>query len=191
MIFNNHHNLEGRHAFLSPSKYYWVDYTFEKLTESYRNMKAVTEGVELHDFARRCIERRIKLPRKKDTLNLYVNDAIKYGLTPEQPLYFSDNCFGTADAIGFDEDTQTLRIFDLKTGSGKTDMRQLKIYAALFFLEYSDNWDVTLHDHDISIILRIYQSKAFREEIAEKDDILRIMGTIVSFDTLIESLKLE
>lgn len=183
MIFHDHHNLEGQHAFLSPSKYYWVDYTPERLAEAYHNAKAVTEGVELHDFARRCIERKVKLPRKKATLNLYVNDTIKYGLTPEQPLCYSDNCFGTADAIGFDEATQTLRIFDLKTGSGRTDMRQLKIYAALFLLEY---------ETDISeFVLRIYQSKEFREERPSLDDIRRIAGIIVEFDTLIEQFKLE
>lgn len=188
MMFHSHRNLEGQHAFLSPSKYYWVDYTPEKLAESYRNMQAVSEGVELHDFARRCIERRIKLPRKKDTLNLYVNDAIRYGLTPEQPLYYSDNCFGTADAIGFDEDTQTLRIFDLKTGNGRTDMRQLKIYAALFFLEYSD---VMSREETPEIILRIYQNKEHREEIVSIDDILTIADTIVHFDILVEQFKLE
>lgn len=188
MIFCNHRELEGKHAFLSPSKYYWVDYNPERLVEAYRNAKAVTEGVELHDFARRCIERKVKLPRKKTTLNLYVNDAIKYGLTPEQPLYYSDNCFGTADAIGFDEATQTLRIFDLKTGSGRTDMRQLKIYAALFFLEYRDV--VCLEGHP-TVILRIYQSKEFREEIVDVEDIHIIMNTIVDFDILIHNFQLE
>lgn len=183
MIFHDHRDLEGQHAFLSPSKYYWVDYTPEKLEESYHNAKAVQEGVELHDFARRCIERRVKLPRKKDTLNLYVNDAIKYGLTPEQPLYYSDNCFGTADAIGFDEATQTLRIFDLKTGRGKTDMRQLKIYTALFLLEYGV--DIC------EIQLRIYQNREFREERPSLDDIRVIAGIVVEFDTLVEQFKLE
>lgn len=185
MNFHDHRNLEGQHAFLSPSKYYWVDYTPERLAEAYRNAKAVTEGVELHDFARRCIERKVKLPRKKATLNLYVNDAIKYGLTPEQPLYYSDNCFGTADAIGFDEATQTLRIFDLKTGSGRTDMRQLKIYAALFFLEYAFPVEGT------TVILRIYQNKEFREEKIESDDIWKIMDTITEFDVLVEQFKRE
>lgn len=188
MIFHDHRNLEGQHAFLSPSKYYWVDYTPERLAEAYHNAKAVTEGVELHDFARRCIERKVKLPRKKVTLNLYVNDAIKYGLTPEQPLYYSDNCFGTADAIGFDEATQTLRIFDLKTGSGRTDMRQLKIYAALFFLEYGS---IMNREETPEIILRIYQSKEFREEIVSIDEILEIADTITNFNILIEQFKLE
>ena len=187
MIFHEHRNLEGQHAFLSPSKYYWVDYTPERLAEAYRSAKAVTEGVELHDFARRCIECKVKLPRKKATLNLYVNDAIKYGLTPEQPLYYSDNCFGTADAIGFDEATQTLRIFDLKTGSGRTDMRQLRIYAALFFLEY----DIPIQEGDVMTILRIYQNREFREEVVDAVDILTVMDTIVNFDILVNQFKLE
>lgn len=176
MRFHDRRELEGKHAFLSPSKYYWIDYDQERLAEAWNNSRAMEEGVELHDFARRCIERRVKLPRKKDTLNQYVNDAIKYGLTPEQPLYYSENCFGTADAIGFD-DSATLRIFDLKTGKGRTDMRQLKIYAALFMLEY----DIAPYE----VVLRIYQNKEYREERPSLDDIRVIAGTIVEFDTLV------
>ncbi len=41
------------------------------------------------------------------TFNAYVNDAIGYGLDPEVVLYHSENAFGTADAIGFDEKKHT------------------------------------------------------------------------------------
>ena len=32
---------------------------------------------------------------------LYVNDAIGFKMIPEQPLFYSENCFGTTDAIVF------------------------------------------------------------------------------------------
>ena len=76
------------------------------------------------------------MPRNKATFNAYVNDAIGYGLDPEVVLYHSENAFGTADAIGFDEKKHLLRIHDLKTGVTRVNMVQLHIYAALFCLEY-------------------------------------------------------
>lgn len=80
-------------------------------------------------------------------------------MTPEQPLYFSDNCFGTADAISFRKNE--LRIHDLKTGSTPANLKQLEIYAALFCLEY--NKDPT----SIKIVLRIYQNNEIFEEEPE------------------------
>ena len=68
---------------------------------------------------------------------MYVNDAIGFRMRPEQPLFYSENCFGTADAISFDEKKKYLRIHDLKTGVGKVKLDQLLIYASLFCLEYN------------------------------------------------------
>jgi len=55
-------------------------------------------------------------------------------MTPEQVLYYSGNCFGTADSIAFKNNL--LRIHDLKTGAVPAHMEQLFIYDALFCLEY-------------------------------------------------------
>ena len=134
MNFNKHFSLEGQHAFLGASKYHWINYDEDKLVESYSKFKATQRGTELHDFAARCIKLGQRLPKSDKTLNLYVNDAITYKMTPEQVLYFSENCFGTADAIGFRNNL--LRIHDLKTGVTPAHMEQLEIYAALFCLEY-------------------------------------------------------
>ena len=137
MNFNKHSNLEGQHAFLSASKYHWINYDEEKLSAAYLKHLATLKGTELHDFACRCIKLSIKLPKTQNTLNLYVNDAIGYKMTPEQPLYYSDNCFGTADAISFRQNF--LRIHDLKSGETPASMHQLEVYAALFCLEYHVN----------------------------------------------------
>lgn len=181
MTFNQHRELQGQHATLSPSKYYWISYSDEKLNAWLQNCKAMSDGIETHDFARRCIERGVKLPKRKKTLNMYVNDAITYGLTPEQVLYFSPNCFGTADAIGLLDNN--LYIFDLKTGETKADMRQLEIYAGLFSLEYPKEW-ATIE----SIILRIYQSNSVREIEETKDEINSVAARIVEANVILEDV---
>lgn len=181
MDFNKHSNLDGRHAFLSPSKHHWIHYTTEKLRESYLKHMALQKGTDLHALAKECIRLRVKLPKVEKTLNLYVNDAIKYNMTPEQPLYFSDNCFGTADAISFEGGI--LRIHDLKTGETPGNINQLMVYAALFCLEYNQV------PGEIDIELRIYQNDTVLVHDPVSFDILDIMSTIKDFDKEIEFLK--
>ena len=91
MLFNNHKDLEGSHAFLGASKYHWINYDPEKLAATYKNYLATLKGTELHDFAAKAINLGVKLPKAKKTLNMYVNDAIGYSMTPEQVLYYSPN----------------------------------------------------------------------------------------------------
>lgn len=181
MKFKDHSELEGLHAFLSASKYHWINYDQEKLQDTYTKWLAVQRGTELHDFAARCIKLGIKLSHSKQTINIYVNDAIGFKMTPEQPLYYSPNCFGTADAISFRNNL--LRIHDLKTGVSPTSMHQLEIYASLFCLEYNIN------PKDIKIELRIYQTGEINIYEPDPDDITKIMEKIVQFDRCIEELK--
>lgn len=183
MNFNRHSNLEGRHAFLGASNYHWINYDLDKLTSSYLSMKAKEEGTKLHDFARQCIELGRKQIKNHDTVNMYINDAIGYKMTPEQTLYYSDNCFGTADAICYRK--KFLRIHDLKTGVAPTHIEQLLVYAALFCLEYKIN------PNDIQCELRIYQSGEIRTYEPAADEIVVIMDKIVAFDKAIEKIKQE
>ena len=124
-----------------------------------------------------------KLPKSQKTLNMYVNDAIGFKMQPEQVLYYSDNCFGTADAIIFRNNL--LRIHDLKTGVTKAHMEQLEIYAALFCLEYN------MKPGEIDIELRIYQNNEIVVHHPTADDILPIMDKIITFDKIIDKLKME
>src|SRR5699024_1520103 len=101
MNFNEHYNLKGKHAFLSGSNHHWINYDQEKLKQVFINAKAKEEGTILHDFASMAVKKKIKLAPLKKALNLFVNDAIGFGMESEQVLYYSDNCFGTADAILF------------------------------------------------------------------------------------------
>lgn len=181
MNFNKHSNLEGQHAFLSASKYHWINYNEEKLVQTYKKYQAIQKGTVLHDFAKQAILLRQKLPKSKKTLNQYVNDAIGYRMTPEQVLYYSDNCFGTADTISFKDNL--LRIHDLKTGETPASMHQLEVYAALFCLEYH------FKPHDINMELRIYQSDTVHVYEPDAGDILGIVDKIVVFDKRIEKLK--
>ena len=183
MNFNKHSALEGQHAFLGASKYHWINYSDDKVAESYMKHMATLKGTELHEFAAQAIRLGVKLPDAQTTLNMYVNDAIGFKMTPEQPLYYSDNCFGTADTICFRN--KFLRIHDLKTGVTPTHMEQLMIYAALFCLEYKKK------PGSIDIELRIYQNDEILYHNPTADDILPIMDKIVSFDKIITKLKLE
>lgn len=183
MIFEKHSELEGRHAFLSPSNYHWINYTDERLVERYTTVRASVRGSQLHDFACEAIKLGIRLPANGETLSAYVNDAIKYKMEPEQVLYFSDNCFGTADAISFRRNK--LRIHDLKTGVSPTSEHQLEVYAAIFCLEYG------YRPFDITIELRIYQSDEVRVYEADPDNIAHIMDKIITFDKRIRELREE
>lgn len=183
MKFNNHSNLEGFHAFLGASKYHWVNYDEEKLASTYMKYLATLRGTTLHDFAAQCIRLGQKLPKSKKTLNMYVNDAIGFKMRPEQVLYYSDNCFGTADSISFRNNL--LRIHDLKTGVTPAHMEQLMIYTALFCLEYR------IKPSEIDIELRIYQSDEIIVHNPEVDEIVPIMDKIISFDKVISRIRQE
>lgn len=183
MNWNKHSRLEGQHAFLGASKYHWINYSAEKVAETYVNFLAAQKGTELHDFAARCIKLGQRLPKSKKTLNMYVNDAIGFKMTPEQLLYYSDNCFGTADAISFRDDC--LRIHDLKTGVTPVHIEQLYIYAALFCLEYD------IKPGDIRTELRIYQSDEVLCQETGADILVPVMDKIMTFDRIIEKIKSE
>ena len=181
MNFNKHFALEGQHAFLGASKYHWINYDDEKMVESYSRFMAAQKGTELHEFAATCIRLGQKLPRSSKTLNMYVNDAIGYKMTPEQILYYSENCFGTADTIAFRNNF--LRIHDYKSGMVPAHMEQLMIYAALFCLEYQ------VEPESIMIELRLYQSNEVIVHNPPSTDIRAIMAKIIRFDKLITRIK--
>ena len=185
MKFKRHFDLEGKHAFLGASQSSWLNYDLDHLRSRWINERAKIEGTELHVLAEQLIRKNIKLPRSQKTLNAYVNDAIGFHLEPEVLLYYSDNVFGTADAIRYDEKKQFLRIHDLKTGTGKVHMEQLMIYAALFCLEY------TIKPSTIDMELRIYQNDDIQIYEPTSEEIIDIMDKIIEFDNFIDKLKEE
>lgn len=183
MIFNRHSELAGLHSFLSASKYHWINYSEDKLDRMYVASLAAARGTELHDLAAKLIRLGVKLPGSKKTLNMYVNDVIGYRMTPEQVLFYSDNSFGTADAIGFRRNR--LRVFDLKTGAIPGSVHQLEVYAALFCLEYR------FKPAEIEIELRLYQKNEVAIFEGDPDVVTHIMSTIMNFDKRITALRME
>ena len=183
MNFNKHSDLEGKHAYLGASTYHWVRYSEDKLRERYASSMATQKGTELHELAASCIKLNQKLPKSNKTLNAFVNDAIGFKMHSEKILYYSENCFGTADAISFKNGL--LRIHDLKTGVIPAHIEQLLIYSALFCLEYR------MKPSDIDIELRIYQNDEVVIHIPEADEIVPIMDKIKTFDRIINDIKKE
>lgn len=183
MSWKKYSGLEGNHAFLSPSNYHWINYPIDKLKISYANWRAAQRGTILHDYARRSIELGEMLFPYGTTLDMYVNDAVNLKMQPEQPLYFSKYCFGTADAISFKGDQ--LIIHDLKTGVTPASLHQLEIYAALFCLDYD------IRPGDIDSTLRIYQNNGIIEGKATPEIILPYMNTIQTFSKVLEEIDEE
>lgn len=205
MNWNQHRNLEGSHAFLSASKYNWLAKTNEEIVQSYTNSFAQSIGTLSHAFAADYIRFREKLKKgdsrtlKMDlmrrgipeyaidiraffpTVMRYVNDSIDYMMDPEVLLYYSDLCFGTADSIQVSNGV--LRIHDLKTGTTVAKIDQLKIYAALFYLEYGQK------PERLRTELRIYQSDDIIVHEPEVDEIREVMDAIVEKDRVLQKLK--
>jgi hypothetical protein len=192
MKFNRHSELAGRHATLSASKYHWLRYSNDKLRTWFLTQLAAREGSELHEIAALLINKRLKQPRNNKTFNQYVNDAIGFGMTPEQVLFYSIRCFGTADAIVFREIEvdgvmrKELRIHDLKTGVSKASFDQLLIYVGIFLLEY----DLLPHEVD-HIELRIYQSDRYEAWIPQIEDLVYVIDRIKTSDRVLEEMTSE
>ena len=203
MTFNTHSELEGRHAILSPSKPYWLNYTDEALEKYYISCFATEIGTLVHEYA--CDRIRFRLPidiqndEAKTSLLLhllkngipfrvidldrlflnmvpYVNDAIGYRMQPEIKLKYSELCFGTADTIGVSK--KILRIHDLKTGTSPAHMDQLLAYTALFFLEYKRDYRPTT----MKVELRIYQNGDITEHMPTLEEITSAMDRIIAED---------
>ena len=181
MFFNRHTNLEGLHAPFGASKSSWLRYSDEKIVEVYNNLQAAEMGTRLHEWAKQTIDLGIKQSRSKKTIYSYVNDAIGFNMSTEVVLFYSENFFGTADAISFRNNF--LRIHDLKTGKRPVHMEQLEIYAALFCLEYK------VKPGDIRMELRIYQNDEILVHEPTAEDILPIMDKIVHVNKMLEKIE--
>lgn len=181
MQWYDHSKLKGTHAFLSASQWHWLNYDDKKLVDRWKSAQAVEMGTRLHAYAEETIRLGIKQRAIKRTLNMYINDAIGFDLEPEVVLYYSDLCYGTADAIGFKNNL--LRIHDLKTGVIKAHFEQLRIYAAIFCLEYG------IKPGDINFELRIYQNNEIRIENPDATIILPIMDKIQRADKILHSIQ--
>ena len=212
MIWNEHSELQGKHAVFAPSNPSFLNYSLEPENEDVIFQRFAAQysaqiGTIVHDFAQDRIRYNQKLHKtnRSDLLirllkagippivinmdylysNLipYVNDAISFRMDPEVILKYSDDCFGTTDTICYRD--KELLIHDLKTGRAPVHMDQLLSYAALFFLEYKAAPETT------STILRIYQASDILEDRPEPERIRAAMTQIVELDKKVKKWKAE
>lgn len=213
MNFNKHYDKEGRHALLSASSWRWLNDDADSLVKRICSQYAQEIGTILHNVAYKHIKYFIKMNKydKKnivlellsngipsividsidmdvifETLMTYVNDGIGFKMSPEVVLYYSDNFFGTADAISYNENTRFLRIHDFKSGVLPAHIEQLEIYAALFCLEYR------IKPEELSgIELRIYQRSEVLCHNPEAPEIKEVANKIVDLDKFINQIRME
>ena len=205
MEWNDHHKLEGQHAFLGASKPQWTKWDNDTLVARFNSSHAADVGTAVHALAKDLIKAHIRLteydmklvdyavyksvpkayPMGYNTVSIfktlmpYVNDAIGFHMSPEVILYYSDNCFGTTDAIFYDEKKRLLRTHDLKTGVLPVHDEQLYIYNALFCLEYrKDPKDMMFSD-------RFYKCGEVKELNPTPKEIRKYMDLIISDDAFI------
>ena len=181
-----------------------------KLGHRITNIKALINGVEdyiytkytctsptivITDYGEKLLENAGLLPREVfEVVRSYINDGISFKMTPEQPLVYSDNVFGTADTIAFRNNF--LRIHDLKTGVGIAHMEQLLTYAALFCLEYGPIFN--FKPYDLKYELRIYQwdeehpdEPTKRIDNPTADDIMPIVDRIIQTEKVAKKFNKE
>jgi len=189
MSLKKNTRIIGQHAFLSPSNYHWLDYDEEKLRRVYFEKQQASRGDKMHAYAQQAIELGIVQADNNTTMSMYINDAIGFRMEAEVPLYYTENCFGTADSAGIrnERGKYVLRISDLKTGIIPASMKQLLIYAGIFFFEYEDLFD----PRDVSVVLKIYQNDAIDEFLPESSDIILTMSKIKAAAKMIAYWKAE
>lgn len=206
MQWNNHKELEGKHAFMGASNYHWTNYDDRTFEARYYSQFSQTIGTVVHKIAHDCIVSRTKLNKHDihlieltlwqafipkdaydpgiilENLMAFVNDAIGFHMSSEILLFYNMFCFGTTDAIGYYERERVLRIHDLKNGSTPADMRQLYIYAALFCLEYK------VDPKKLNLIeCRLYQNMEVLIDQPSGDTIREYMDKIENRSDLIKT----
>ena len=142
----------------------------------------------MHELASNMILYSIMPENNENALNQFVIDALTMfdePMSSEVLLYYSDECFGTADAIYYDEEKKHLQVHDLKTGVSKPSFKQLWIYCALFCLEYDKK------PEDLTFECRLYQLGAMDIDAPDPKDVRAIMNQIVSMSNVIEGVRIE
>lgn len=209
MQWKDHSNdpHDGLHAFLAPSNNSWEGYDDKKTIGRLVGIKAKDAGTVIHEFACKRIWRRMGLGVSDtdsmifymldhwipeyvvesmdmktvfETVRNYVNDALYFCLTPEREVYYGEDAFGTADAIGFND---ILRIHDLKTGTIPASFKQLEKYAALFCLDYE------VEPETFETELRLYQNNDILIERPESSVIRHYMNEYVRRSQLLYDYK--
>lgn len=216
MIFNTHSELEGRHALLSPSKPYWLNYDDDALMRSYISSYATDVGTLVHEYA--CDRIRFRMPidienegasseAKNGLLMHLMRNGIPFRVIDLDRI-FNNLVPYVDDGIGYKMETEVklkyselcfgtadaigvrrnqLRIHDLKTGTAPAHMDQLLIYAALFFLEYKRDY----RPDTMKVELRIYQNQDILVHQPTTEEIKSTMNEIVRKEKVLSQRTME
>lgn len=207
MIWKDYSRLKNTHAFCGASKYAWRNYDIEKLIQSKESSYASAIGTKLHEYAAQNIKYHFKIQKgdKRGVLrylivengfppsavdierlfpNLmnYVNDVIGFRMDPEVTLYYSDDFYGTADAISWRDNV--LRISDLKTGLMPASFMQLENYAAFFCLDYK-----VKPSQIEKLEFRIYQDGEIMLAEPDSEILFPIIDQIVEFNSVLSDFE--
>ena len=197
MKWNSHKEYEGKHAFLGASNYHWLNYDPVTLENRYYSQFSQIIGTAMHELAHDCIVGRIRLTKHDvhlvdmamfkafvpkdaydpnillENLIRFVNDAIGFHMSSEILLFVNPMCFGTTDAIVYNEYEKTLRVHDYKTGIIPAKIEQCHIYMAMFCKEYKvDPYKIKHFE------ARIYQNGEVFADNPTADTIKSIMDLI-------------
>ena len=209
MNFNNHSDLQGKHAQFSPSSSAWLRYTDEKIVQSYSNRNRKTLGTELHDYASSQIELLQKATNTKSMINGVATfiftkykmlDQLDYGKMlihalkelPEE-IYETVKLF-INDAIGYKMSSEITLVYS-KRFFGTTDAISFRNnFLRVHDLKSGDGkadfeqlliyvglfcLEYKIKPADIQIECRIYQFGEWRSCEPSVDVILPIMDKIV------------
>lgn len=158
-------------------------------TYMYCKYMYLNDNLVVGDYAKKLISNLRTLPKEVfEALKYYINDGVGFKMNVEQALVYSEHIFGHADTICFRNNN--LHIHDLKTGANLAHMEQLKVYAALFCLEYN------IKPYEIVITLRIYQSGGYDEVIIEPhseayEELITIIDRIVTSEKIASMVEKE
>lgn len=207
MIWKDYSKLKNTHAFCGASNYRWRNYDVDKLIQSKVSSYATSIGTLLHEYAADNIKHRFKINKsdKRGILrylsiehgiilqsieinrlfpNLmnYVNESIDFEMDPEVTLYYSDDFYGTADAISWEDGV--LRISDLKTGVTPASFMQLENYAAFFCLDYKIKPTQIKH-----MEFRIYQNGEVMFADPEPIILAPIIEQVIEFNRVLSDFE--
>jgi hypothetical protein len=187
MDFNDHSNLRGLHAFLSPSNYHWLNYDRQKMKARLSSHQAAARGTRIHSWANEAIRLGMRQRPRGNHIERYINDGIGFRMMTDFVIFYSPDAFGEADCLSFREEKGklTLRVHDLKTGLVKAGMTQLKVYAAYFCLEYDEK------PEDIVVITQIYQNDKVISETVDPAEIRKIMERTKEADRWVQEDRKE
>ena len=149
----------------------------------------LSDDLVIGEYGKTLLKNLKNVPREVfEALKFYINDGISFKMNVEQGLQYSERFFGHADTICFRDNI--LRIHDFKSGDNPAHMEQLKVYAALFCLEYG------IKPSSITIVLRLYQWDEIKEcvintETDGYEELVMIIDKIISSEKLANSLMKE